>query len=220
MTGTDHLALAMQRAVPLIERMVLVMSGLLGIGRDELPERISRETHSKITRLLRPVEALLRRLIILMARDVDMAAVTPRVVRKSALRRRKPASATAHFRLFEPLSHLTSVRRGAPARQRGNGPRCFDLSQPFPALPEVPQDKAAAPLFHRIEAVQRALENSSRLARRYAGFLARARQPKAVPGRFCAMRPGPAPGARSAYTPPDLRDLLAFFTAEVRRGPP
>ena len=119
MTAPDrHLTLAMARAWPQLERLAALVGVLLGAaGRAQL----SREARIGALRLLRPAEALVRRLIVLMARQMTVKAA-PAVsgpVDPNCEAGKRDRSPKPRFRLFEPLPSLASVfadpETGTPA---------------------------------------------------------------------------------------------------------
>lgn len=230
----------MARAWPLLRQMVQVMTGMLGMDEDSAPERISHGLRIAVLRLLRPAEALTRRLIVLMAWEIDVsealnkpchgAARSGAQTMGSALSRvhRKAQHGgdqlKNHFILFEPLriprSIFTDTALPARAKAKGPGPRILFLDQPFPVAPAPAPDTDAASLTGRIRALEKALAAPEKIARRHAIFLERDRRSNQLPGRINPIRPGPAPGVRSRHTPPDLKELLQFIGYEARQGPP
>ena len=74
----------MAQAWPLLRRMVLVMAGMLGMDEDSAPERVSRCVRIAVLRILRPAEALTRRLIVLMAREMDVTEALNKPCRDAA----------------------------------------------------------------------------------------------------------------------------------------
>jgi len=222
----------MARAWPLLRQMVQVMTGMLGMDEDTAPERISHALRIAVLRLLRPAEALTRRLIVLMAWEVEVPKDLNPVCGKatqSADQKRDPApdkdrTARPHFTLFEPLRMPRSIFLDTPAPARlkpvGPGPRILSFDRPYPVSPAPAPDTNAASLTGRIRALQRALAAPEKIARRHAIFLERDRRSNRLPGRVNPIRPGPPPGMRSRHTPPDLKELLQFIGYEARQGPP
>ena len=241
MTGLDrHLQGAMAQAWPLLRRMVLVMAGMLGMDEDSAPERVSRGVRIAVLRILRPAEALTRRLIVLMAREMDVTEALNKRCRSAARsggetmgsalspihRKAQPCGDQPknHFILFEPLRIPRSIfaDTALPARPKpkGAGPRILSFDRPFPVTPAPAPDVSASSLTGRIRALEKALAAPEKIARRHAIFLERDRRSNQLPGRINPIRPGPAPGMRSHHTPPDLKELLLFIGIEAQRGPP
>lgn len=226
MNGPErHLAIAMERAWPLLGRLVAGVAAMLGLEGATGPDRIPRFLHRRALRLIRPAEALARRLIVLMARDMAVPA-GPRlsaVPDRDRPRRRAAEQAPAgapRFQLFEPLPTLAGLMRERRAGPAGPGPRILCLDQPYPVAPVAEPGMAAGPLIARLKALEAVLANPVKRARRHAVFLARKRRSNAPPGRINPIRPGPAPGARSRHTPPELLDLLVYMANEARTAPP
>lgn len=234
MSGPErHLAIAMERAWPLLGRLVARVAAMLGLEGGTGPDRIPRFLHRRALRLIRPAEALVRRLIVLMARDMDLpaaaavpASLTPQAraalsrARRRAAAARRTEAAPPRFQLFEPLPSLSGLMRERRAEPAGPGPRILFLDQPYPVAPVTEPGMSAGPLIARLKALETVLANPGKRARRHAKFLARKRRSNAPPGRLNPIRPGPAPGARSRHTPPDLLDLLVYMAHEERTGPP
>jgi len=225
MTGPDHhLALAMERAWPMLAALVARLCALAGLDGERPPERISRAVHTHILRLLRPAEAVARRLIVLMARAIPAPAEMAAKAALSPIHREAKRSGdqtgNAHFQLFETLPTLAAWTRERREKPAGPGPRILFLDQPLPVIAAPDPGLPAAPLIARIRGLQKVLKDPKRRAKRHARFLLRKARANTPPGRVNPVRPGHAPGARSRYTPPELKDLLAHLTAATRRGPP
>ncbi len=224
----------MARIRPQLEALLARLMLLAGVVDGAGPERIPHALRRYILRLLRPAEALTRRLIVLMAREMEVgrhpgrpeSVPGPSAPRKQvpdhASRVRDDGATTTHFQLFETL--YTRRRRPRPVYVPGIGPRILCLDAPYPAAPvtdTAEDDASAAPLIARLRGLQAILENPEKLARRHARFLARkAALPPLERGRTSPVRPGWPPGYRSPHTPPWLKDALAHLTSEIRRGPP
>lgn len=234
---TRHLDLAMARAWPKLAALVRRIALLIGLADGALPQTISRPARILALRLLRPAEALVRRMVLVMARDMALGepglGALPRL---SAWRTGRDAGTgrgvdpcaadaqpPANFRLFEPLATLRGVFPPLkPAGMTGAGPRILDLSQPLPPdFPEAasPETVSPAALARRLAALQRVIAAPDPLARRHAGFLVRKRKSNRPPGRTDPLRPGWAPGARSPHSPAWLREAIAHLGAELRAPP-
>lgn len=205
------------------------MAGLSGAGgADRTAGReLAAPLRRKLLRLLRPAEALARRLIVLLAREeygeARAAACPGRMTRRAGSGSEAPS---ACFSLYEPIAPLApgssarlSVRPRLPAGSLG--PRILDLSGDYPAetlalAPEPPPrpDRVIA----RIRGLQACLAAPSRYARRLARATAR-RLASVVFRRANPLRPGLAPGARSAHTPPEVREMLRLLSTETKARP-
>ena len=211
MSGPDrHLTLAMARAWPQLERLAALVAALLGLFDGRVPARISRGARLGALRLLRPAEALVRRLIVLMACQMDVktspAALSPGHVNGEAVKRDQ--SPKARFRLFEPLPGFARVF-AAPATPQGTE-KSEKNGEPF---------VSAATLIRRLKGLEAVLAAPDAHARRYARLRLRKRQ-RARPGRIDPVRPGYPPGVRSRHTPDWLKDRLVQFASALRRWPP
>ena len=210
MSGPDrHLTLAMARAWPQLERLAAMVGALLGLFDGAVPARISRGARLGALRLLRPAEALVRRLIVLMAYQMDVktpAARGPIHVNHDAARQGQ--SIKPRFRLFEPLPGFSGVF-AAPGTQQA----------PEKATKSPDEPVSAAMLARRLEGLEAVLAAPEAHARRYARLRTRRRQ-RARPGRTDPVRPGYPPGARSRHTPGWLKEMLVQFASALRRWPP
>lgn len=212
MSGPDrHLTLAMARAWPQLERLAALVAALLGLFDGRVPARISRGARLGALRLLRPAEALVRRLIVMMAYLMDVqpvpAALSPAHVQHETVKRGQGTQ--PRFRLFEPLPGFARVF-AAPAAPQGP-----EKAGESPAERPV----SAAMLVRRLEGLEAVLAAPEAHARRYARWRARRRR-MARPGRTDPVRPGYPPGVRSRHTPDWLKDRLVQFASALRRWPP
>ena len=194
-----------------LDRVVLMAVDLLGpVAGAILPRGVA----AKILAILKPAEALARRLLYLLAPTITLASPNPApksvspakagVSSRSVPATPKPRDHTPVFRLTEPAS------RGP----RPTGPRIRYLDgPPTPPKPVRPArtPQTASKLRDRIIALSMVLGDPNHHARRLARFLAR-RAAKAAP------RPVPF---NFAYVPrlarhgleEDLRDALEFLNA-------
>ncbi len=151
-------------------------------------------------RVLRPAEAALRRLIVIVER-VSGIEVLPAV--RSADRRfpagvaRGAGSRIPAFALFDPRKRFDS--NGSRVRGTPNI-RFFDgYDAPVPAKSvATPDDMVSAErLCRRLQALQRALGDLPKQARRLARWQAKREVVRAVSGKYIApIRPGKPPGNR------------------------
>ena len=236
MSADRHLEIAIARAWPVVAALVARLVVMAGLEGEAAPVRLSRPLHTQILRLLRPAEAIVRRLIVLMAREIELARdgstlmvsgtnhatmralpdVFPHGERRRATRKQE---AHSNFQLFETLPTLAAAWRERRDKTPGPGPRILSLDAPFPVATMPEDGVAASPVLARIRGLERVLKDPTRRAKRHANFLGRKARANAPHGRINPVRPGHAPGSRSRYTPPDVRDLLAYLTAETRAGP-
>ncbi len=203
-------ALAIERNREPLLRIVAALFAMIGLGEGNTVERLSLPVYRAVLQVLRPAEAAVRRLVIVVARGL---VVKPSPVRpapagfKISSKTQGPVS----FRLFDPRKQLEGVNG-----RRRKGPRIrvigcdFDprvpaflrpgYMPPAPAAAPAPDGTVnAGPLCRRLVAIKAALEDLPRQARRYARWRARpfaARRPKLV----STLRRGAPPGYRKRST--------------------
>lgn len=239
----EYLRRGMASAWPRLAGLVSTISALIGLTEDFVPERISRGAQMQALRLLRPAEAVVRRLIVLMAMEIDLSAadrstrfdgpggkaLRRKLANKAALNAmhvsgdaaKQDQSRTPGFKLFEPLvTYNEMIRRRTPRPPKGPQPRILFLDQAYPVATTTEPGVAAGPVINRLRALESVLADPARHARRHARHRARTRPRPGRPGRVSPLRGGHPPGQTSRYTPPDIRDMLAHFSRELRRGPP
>lgn len=216
----------------MLDRLVAalcLMAGLFGTGRRDTPDtqRLTGRLRQEVLRLLRPAEALARRLILLLAREPGLAGqpVPARQTQQPPRRTESPLRVPRScFSLYEPVAPLTPAQFTLfPARRRPpasfQAPRLLDLSGPYPADSAPPEpDHTPDPLITRIRGLQACLAAPGRYARRLAGAMAR-RLASSVFRRANPLRPGWPPGARSGHTPADVREMLRLLCLELRARP-
>ena len=167
-----------------LDRVVLIAADLLGPVADAiLPKGIA----AKILAILKPAEALARRLLYLLAPTITLKPAPP-----------AKAGASGHF--VRSLPHKTPASAGETD---------ISLPQAPPARPSAPQ--TAAKLRARLIALSMVLGDPDHHARRLARFLAR-RATKAVP-RPIPLNFDNVPGLGRKRLDEDLRDALEFTNA-------
>ena len=195
-----HLEIAMQRALPQLLALVAELMAMIGIAGGILPTTIARAVHIKALRLLRPAEALARRLIVLMAREIEVnepaaRGSAPRTMaaqgrsrhqgtpRHGERRRTMTGPPTPGFRLFEPIPSfgLTFVSEA-------------DTAQPEPAASATQRTLSPTSLIARITALKTVLDDPEARAERHALFLAKRPHPEPVEGRSEPMQRPHRPG--------------------------
>ena len=104
-----HLKGAMERAWPQLSQLLARLMLVIGLSEDRTPERIPRVLRVHILRLLRPAEALARRLIVLMAREVELTALSPLHGRGEAAIRKQDRITALHGStlMVSPTNHAT-----------------------------------------------------------------------------------------------------------------
>ena len=183
-----------------------VLAGLfllagLSTGRGAVP--VPRAVQLQVLRLLRPAESALRRLIFALSREMRAAAARVRgkpageIPRGTGTGERVPP-----FRLFDPRKSFPELSQERARRRSGCGPTIyfFDGSDRRPEaeaekLVRDPDD--AARLLRRMLAMQKALENLPREARRLLRAMAKRETAPPGPKRYGPLRPGHPPGYRA-----------------------
>ncbi len=189
------------------------------------PKSLPRHLHRAILRLVRPAEAAVRRLVIVLARDVVLRAGALRQRERCVLAR---ATVPRRFPLSVPLlDPLKRFRRAKPSRLAVPRISTPGVTAPFAIAPRhapQPDDPVdAARLLARLDALQRVLQNPDPLAARMARWQAR-RQLRANgkeqknaprlfrPQRVSPLRPGRPPGhfsaSRGAADRHEVHDVL------------
>lgn len=196
---------------------LVAMAGF-SAGSKTLPRRL----YSAIVRLVQPAEAAVRRLVIVLARDV---VVSVKALRPHGRPSRKRSASRKTSGLNLPL--LDPLKRSGCSRPKAAGvPRISTpgVTVPFvivPRLPPMPDDPIdPSRLLARLDALQRALENPDPLVKRMARWQARQRlrmatertEPaprKSRHQRVSPLRPGRAPGSlRWARRRHHVHDIL------------
>ncbi len=229
MSGLDHhVSIAMQKAIPLLMSLIAQASAILALASRAGTTRISRIAHARALRLIRPAEALVRRLIVLLANKLHTTPLPPRAPTSAMVSEAEPQGPGSRSAAAHGSTSLTmSPRGGAPS---------FALFEPNPAFARMYAEGEAIPvparafgppaptchparLLARLEALQAAIENREALALRHARSIPR-KIAKDCFARVNPWRVGAAPGVRSRHTEPWLADMLSLFMMAIRRIPP
>lgn len=207
---------AIDRDKQALQRIVAGLFGLLGRtsghSSNLAPQHIARSLHSMISLVLRPAESAVRRLIVLVSLTLKMKPADIRPMPRTlseTLAEARPASRKGKcrraFRLFDPRLRLVRRERNAPrqtlATSRisffGDGEvRTVSLGGGAPDKRESDDLIASAALLRRLEALQSALGDLPRQARRLARALQRRQKVPRLKLQG-AIRPGHPPGHRS-----------------------
>ena len=170
------------------------------------PETITRRTASALRVRLRLLEALLRQLLMLLAAALDLPAL--RSASTPQERRDRPAPARRSFRLMPDY--------------RFDG-AAFEKLKARPAA-APPDDTPVIPLRHRLETLQRLLEDPAAAARRMARRLARMKargdfRPVCFPFERLHRLPTEL-GLLASYTPTRVNDVMRAWFAAAHDPPP
>jgi hypothetical protein len=191
--------MAIERNRKPLLRIVAMLFAAIGLREGGSVERLPWALYRAVLSILQPAEAAVRRLIIVVARNM---VVKPSPVRPApkGLRRSGKGKGRVSFRLCDPRKRFDWVYDPSPQGQRPE-PRIhffdgdFRTPQPVTSAPEPDDTVNAASLCRRLAAIKMALEDLPRQARRYARWRARPfeqRKPKLA----SPLRPGPPPGHR------------------------
>ncbi len=205
-----HWPLAISRNLDALRAVVAAIGALLA-GHNE---RIARRLRNAAFAMLRPAEAAARRLIVIAARGLVLAASGARSFAWAGQARAAAGARIPAFRLFDPKGRFPRLVRVAPA----GIPRIRTFwgappAPPPPPAPRSPEPAAAvgaARLRLRLAALEAALADLPRQARRLARW--RARWQARHADRSGALPPSPLrigrpPGWRAKATEP-IDDVL------------
>ena len=201
-----------------LARLVMVLFGLAGVFGERMPQ----ETRCAVLRMLRPLEAAMRRLIVIAARGLVMAQALRRAMPEGGILRGDGAGPGA-FSLFDRRRRfgLSADRPGDGWGRGGPQIRLLDeaIIGPGRRLIAAARDVDAAPIMRRLARLRRALGRLPQEARRLVRW--RMRHAKVLKG---PMRPGRPPGfrARAGDDPAQelLRELqlLALFAVNAEKA--
>jgi hypothetical protein len=196
---------AITRNTAALQSILATLLYMLGLDDGPGPERISRTLHNAALRLLRPAESAVRRLIVIAAQGLVVKLRPSRTGPILAAPGGKGSSRPPSFRLFDPPCRTrehpwrTPVR-GIPRIHVFTGdPRIAAVwaaaaPRANPA-PEPDTTIETAPIRRRLAALEAALGDLPRQARRLARWQAkREKLPDAKPKS--PLRPGRPPGHR------------------------
>ena len=200
--------LAIERNREALERIVMALFALVGLGEGGSVATLPRHLRSLVLRILRPAESAVRRLIVIAARGVvvevrNIPGVTPGPGPKPRSAKVDTVGATPALPLLDPLKRFSFV---PPRRRPKSFPRItfIGLSEPTP-IPEdwfpSPDDPVNAErLCCRLHALKRALDDLPGQARRLARWRARSEaRTDDRPRRLSVLRPGYPPGRRKRF---------------------
>lgn len=180
-----------------LEHNRTALLGLLTVMLSMLPEsgKIARVAKRRVIALLLPSEACLRRLIVIVMRNMAVLAVKPRVAPGSSIPRgQSDGERVPAFGLFDPRRLVGNEGK----RRKGRGPNIgfFDEWEPQGRKPVATDadELDSTNLHRRIAAMQRALDDLPGQARRLMQVIAR----RKLTGnrKVRVMRPGRPPGHR------------------------
>ncbi|MGL4488767.1 MAG: hypothetical protein ACRCU5_04905 [Rhizobiaceae bacterium] len=225
--------LAIERNRKALQLIIAALYALAGLAEGEVTATLPRRLYQTVLRVLRPAEAALRRLIFISARGL-VVKPRPSRPAPVGLAAREGSERMLAFCLIDPLKRFGPIAEEAGtsdhaedgdwdiwdvedsederddsyetnALPRISVPGFYDpvLIAP-PAMPSLEDPINAAHLCKRLAALQRALANLPREARRLARWQTRRSlvlqiQPRTIrlsPIRLSLLRPGSPPGHR------------------------
>jgi hypothetical protein len=198
-------ARAIERNSEALKGIVETLFAMLGLAGSDMVARIQRPVHSAVLRLLRPAESAMRRLIVIAARGLVVKLAPSRPMSAGPIG--QGGISRFSFQLFDPRKNFEALRQHRQTATR-NPPRIhiFASDPRVAALWPAPQPEAdptpppdglvnAARLSRRLQALEFALEDLPRQARRLARW--RVRRENAPSPKFRSpLRSGHPPGYR------------------------
>ncbi len=194
--------LAIGRNRDALMRMLAVLFALAGLTRGGAVAEMPRHLRVALYRVLRPAEAALRRLIVVVEQvHAIKARYLPRADGGVAVSRgsegRKAAQAPA-FALFDRRHYFDLIGK---TRVTSGNPRIWSPGMDYPVFTPkfvpTPDDMVSAErLCRRLQALQRALDDLPKQAKRLARWRAKREQAPTETRKYPPMRPGRPPGYR------------------------
>ena len=200
--------LAIKRNSEVLAGIVETLFAMLGLVGEATVARLPWPTYRAVLRVLRPAESALRRLIVVAARGLAVKPAVSRPKPAGAVKTTRGGTSRASFQLFDPRTRIVLPRRRMPPRP---GPRIHMFNAdnelvtvwppPRSAANPAPAKSAdglvsAARIIRRLEALESALQDLPRQARRLVRW--RMRQEKSPDPSFKSpLRTGRPPGHRT-----------------------
>jgi hypothetical protein len=197
--------LAIKRNSKALRGIIEVLFALLGLDGSDAARRIPRSLHSAVLAVLRPAESAVRRLIVVVARNVVVKLAPARPMPAGKKIGKGSGTSSPSFQICDPprRGKHTPYRKGRRIIPRvrvldGYDPRVIALfPKPRPVIVPPPPDglAPATRLHRRLIALKSALEDLPRQARRLVRWQERRRAaPEYKP--TSPLREGRPPGYR------------------------
>jgi hypothetical protein len=186
-----------------LARIVAALVAMLELARSSAAARLPQPLYRAVSRVLRPAESAVRRLIVIAARGVAVKLPAARPMPRG-LALAGTGGGRVSFQLFDtrqrfaPWHPTNAVAKVGPRIHFFGASPLVPLFQPRPATREVAAPDgtvSALRLGRRLAAVKMALEDLPRQARRMARWKIR-RDGMQSPAFKSPLRPGPPPGHR------------------------
>jgi len=201
--------LAIKRKCEALVEIVAELFAMLGLVGEAAVARLPWPSYRAVLRILRPAESAVRRLIVVAARGLVVAPAVSRPIPAGTKRTRKGrCKRSASFQLFDPRPRIMLPRRMTPKRP---GPRIHMFNADNELVTIWPPPPAASParkplssadglvnaerLIHRLEALEAALQDLPRQAKRLVRWRMR-QETSPNPSFKSPLRPGHPPGHR------------------------
>lgn len=201
-------------------RIVMTLFAMAGLAEGVSVDRLPISIYRSVLRLLQPAESAVRRLVVVLSRDLALQPRGPRIAERKRVTGSRKACRRITFRLFDPRPRFRSAFAFERVRQRsfvkpvarleprihvidtGFDPRVPLFRQPLPVAPKAlapppaPEGTVSAiRLCRRLAAIKLALEDLPRQARRYLRWQAKPAGQRR-PDFSSALRRGHPPGHR------------------------
>ena len=197
--------LAIKRNSKALKGIIEILFALLGLDGTDAASRIPRSLHCAVLGVLRPAESAVRRLIVVVARNVVVKISPSRPMPSGKVIGKGGGRSLPSFQLFDPpkrvkLARAMKVRRLEPRIHFFTpDPRVvalFPAPRPVVVPPPQPDGLAGATRLHRrLNALKLALEDLPRQAKRLVRWQQR-RKASPWPKSSSPLRPGHPPGYR------------------------
>jgi len=215
--------LAIKRNSEVLIEIVADLFAMLGLVGEATVLRLPWPTYRAVLRILRPAESALRRLIVVAARGLVVKPAASRTKPAGPIKANKGLHPrVSPFQLFDPQKRFVLPRRRTPKRP---GPRIhmFNADNELVTVWPPPKSPTASParkplssadglvnaarLIRRLEALQSALQDLPRQAKRLVRWRMR-QETSPNPSFKSPLRPGHPPGYRRRKVH-EVDDLLS-----------
>ena len=203
------------------DALLRVLAALVAIATPHL----SRQSRNAILRVLRPAESAARRLIVIAARFCNAKVkASTRTLPNFAQFQPSTAQHTPRFKLFDPRKRFAAPHTQAFKMPNKSLPRISVIGVSTPAFAARPQNRPlnAAALIARLKALQDALSDLPKQAKRLARQLDKRKTAPPGPRRVPPMRPGlpPSTHANPAHEVDNILKECHALALQLPAAPP